>query len=129
MRIQIAELCPCGAHLTLSDELPATALPYRYSLLCSRCYEPSEDPSDSDPRGMCLGYGTTPEAAYDDWWDFASDAWNIRQMGFAPAPLFAELSEQAGDEAERQHGWGRMTTALHNWSYWYGPVKTVEVAP
>jgi hypothetical protein len=104
MRTQIPELCPCGTHLTLSDELPAAALPYRYSLHCDRCYDGTDD---SVGRATCLGHGATPEDAYTDWWEQACDAWDIVQMGWGLVTLERDVWLQIVDERERVKGWSK----------------------
>lgn len=114
MRTQIPEQCPCGAHLTLSD---TTAGHYRYTVHCDDCYDGTED---SPPKDRCLGYGMTPEGAYADWWDQASEEWHIDQMGWSSVTTLAELEKQVLLELDAQRAW-KQRRSLFSDEIWFGP--------
>lgn len=118
MRIQISERCPCGAHLTLSDELPAEARHIRYSVHCGACYDPTEDAHAKD---TCLGYGKTREGAFSDWWEQASEAWHIDEMGWSVAPTLADLGKQIEAERNRTRGWTKRPSWNRPGDVWFGP--------
>lgn len=119
MKVQISERCPCGAHLTLSDELPAEARHIRYSVHCDRCYEPVED---AHAKETCLGYGKTPEGAYADWWEQAGEAWHIDDLGWSVATTLADLEKQVLFELDAQKGWKTRPSWLQpNQDVWFGP--------
>lgn len=117
MRAHIPERCPCGAHLTLSDELPAEARHIRYSVHCDRCYEPVED---AHAKETCLGYGETPEGAYSDWWEQAGDAWHIDHLCWSLSPTLAELEKQVLLELDAQRAW-KQRRSLFSDEIWFGP--------
>ena len=89
--------CPCGTNATV--DITTARAEHRWSCNCSRCYDPVED---SGSRSHAIGYGSDPEEAIATWWEMVEQAWEIEYL---PVMLFAELSEQAGDEADRQSEW------------------------
>jgi hypothetical protein len=101
--IQVAMRCHCGTHATVE----VSSTPSRgagWCCLCTDCYDdtPVSDEQGPGARSTCLGYGATPEEAIAAWWEQVELAWDI---DYLPNTLLAELSEQVGDEAERQRGW------------------------
>lgn len=96
--IEVSVRCPCGTNLVV-DVSAAFTTTDGWSCHCPDCYDPSPEPSSAS---TCLAYGKTPEAAVAACWAMIEEAWEI---DYLPVTLFADLSEQAGDEAERQEGW------------------------
>jgi hypothetical protein len=96
--IQVAMKCPCGTHATV-DITAAYEAKDRWSCLCTDCYDPTDHPGG---RSETVGYGASPEEAIADWWAMVEQTW---ELDYEPVTLFAEISEQAGDEADRQEGW------------------------
>lgn len=125
--IEVSAKCPCGTYLVV--DITEGDADNRWSCKCPNCYDPTPEPSD---KATCLGYGATPEAAYDEWWEQACDAWTVKQIldraGLSLNLLFADLSEQAGDEAERQEEWvwtggeGLDRLIANGELRWYGPL-------
>lgn len=95
--IEVSMKCPCGTAATV-DVTPARA-EHRWSCHCQRCYDGTED---SGSLSLLVGYGATPEQAIAAWWDLVENAWAINYL---PNTLLVELSEQVGDESNRQSGW------------------------
>lgn len=114
--------CPCGTHATV-DITAAYEAKDRWSCLCTDCYDPTDHPGG---RSETVGYGASPEEAIADWWAMVEQTW---ELDYEPVTLFAEISEQAGDEADRQSGWTGLPNTSSNSrnGSWYGPAP--EVAP
>jgi hypothetical protein len=119
--IEVSMRCPCGTHAVV-DTTPGRAAE-RYRCGCPRCYDPT--PGGNSSRSFCEGFGATPEEAIADWWESVERVWDI---SYEPNTLIAELSEQAGDEADRQSGWlieqGRTCweqSVAGGRTCWYGP--------
>jgi hypothetical protein len=119
--IEVAMRCPCGAHAVV-DITPAFTSADGWSCKCPECYMPDSESS----RRTCLGHGKSPGEAVAAWWEQVEAGWDLPR--YEPNMLFADLSEQAGDEAERQEGWMEVwatdPTAPRS-ACWYGP----EVSP
>lgn len=127
----VAPRCPCGAQPVV-DTTPALPSSYRWRCACPSCYDPTprSDEQPASARSVCEGFGETAEQAISDWWVEVESTWCI---DYLPNTLIAELSEQAGDEADRQRGWviararteSERAISQHQ-TIWYGPR---EVSP
>ena len=127
--IETAMKCPCGTHAVV-DITASPRAETGWSCKCPRCYDPTSQSPDEEPSALatCLGYGATPEQAISSWWEMVERAWEI---DYSPNALFAELSEQAGDEVDRQSGWMLVATpAVGGWpaGNWWAP-KPAGVSP
>lgn len=115
--IEVSMKCPCGTHAVV-DITAAYTAENGWSCHCPGCYDGTED---SGPRAQLIGYGKSPEEAIAAWWESAEQAWEI---DYEPNPLFAAISEQAGDEADRQSGWVKTLAWLdmsRSTDYWGPP--------
>lgn len=120
--IALEQTCPCGTHAVI-EILSWTRKQHRWRVACPRCYDPTPRSDDEGPAAAatCEGFGETADQAVSDWLCQAERVWDI---DYLPNTLFAELSEQAGDEADRQEGWMLCPCpAVRSWpaGNWWAP--------
>ncbi len=113
--------CPCGTHAVV-DVTAAYTANDRWSCHCPNCYAPVEDCGQLD---RLVGYGKDAESAIAAWWAAVEEAW---ELDYEPNLLFAEISEQAGDEADRQEAWLTREAPGFGAGVWFGP-QLPEVSP
>lgn len=117
--LEVAMTCPCGSHLVVSECATAKTA-HGYSCHCPDCYGPVDD---SGPLDEIIGHGSTPEEAIAEWSERAEELWEIM---WEPVTLFAELSEQVGDEADRQSEWCMREADGWPNAIWYLPPATED---
>lgn len=126
----IIPCCPCGktavaqTTLALNDDC-------RWRCACPNCYDPTPRTEELGPdaRCVCEGFGATLDEAIADWWEQAVEAWGV--ISLVPNTMLVEISEQAGDEADRQEGWMLVSCpAVGSWpaGNWWAP-KPAGVSP
>jgi hypothetical protein len=114
--IEVSIKCPCGTNAYVGITGVGGSNAWRCH--CPNCLDPSSESAIANLQGL----GECPEDAIASWWSIVEEAWEI---DYLPVTLLAELSEQVGDERDRQEGWVFSPAPRFDKGAWYGP----EVAP